>query len=97
MLAIYVGWRHPSTGNVVTFTTKYGTVHTADAGEYNKLYEGMAKSLKDNPGDITVKLTSFARLIDGQMKNFYLVEEEKYIDDEGRVWTEDELYALPRE
>lgn len=73
-------------------------MYTADAGAYNKLYEGMAKSLKDNPGEeITVKLTSFGRLIDGKMKMFYPVEEEKYIDDGGSVWTQDELYALPRE
>lgn len=96
-LAIYVGWRPSSAGDVVTFTTKYGTVYTADAGAYNKLYEGMAKSLKDNPGEeITVKLTSFGRLIDGKMEMFYLVEEEKYIDDEGRVWTQDELHTFPR-
>lgn len=58
----------------------------------------MAKSLKDNSGgEITVQLYSFGRLVDGKMKMFYLVEEEKYIDDEGRVWTQDELHALPRE
>lgn len=97
-LAIYVGWRPSSTGDVVTFTTKDGTVYTADAGAYNKLYEGMAKSLKVNPGgEITARLTSFGKLIDGKMKMFYLGEEEKYIDDEGRVWTQDELHALPRE
>ncbi|KAJ5549433.1 hypothetical protein N7513_006667 [Penicillium frequentans] len=97
LLAIYVGWRPSSTGDVVTFTTENGTVYTADAGEYNKLYEGLAKSLEGNPGEMTVEVTSFGRLIDGKLKNFYLIEEEKYIDDEGRVWTEDELYALPRE
>lgn len=84
-------------GNVVTFTAENGTVYTADAAEYNKLYEGLAQSLKEDPlEEIIVEATFFTRLIDGKLKRSYLIEEGKYIDDEGRVWTEGELQALPR-
>ncbi|KAJ5623461.1 hypothetical protein N7490_012066 [Penicillium lividum] len=97
MFAMYLGWR-PSGTNVVTFTTDNGTVYSADAGEYNQLYDGLAKSLKENPhAKIEVELVSFMRQIDGEMRDFFLIEEGKYRDDRGRVWTMSELQAHPRE
>ncbi|KAJ5998465.1 hypothetical protein N7451_006275 [Penicillium sp. IBT 35674x] len=97
MSTIHTSWRPSSAGHDVTSTAGNGTVYTADAGEYNQIYEGLAKSLEGNPGGIKAQVTSLGRFFEGKLKYFYLVEEEKYIDDEGRVWTQDELQALTRE
>ncbi|KAJ5769481.1 hypothetical protein N7520_004040 [Penicillium odoratum] len=97
MLAMSLGWR-PSGTNVVTFTTDNGTVYSTDAGDYNQLYNRLAKSLEENPhAEIEVELVSFVRLIDGEKRNFILIEEGKYQDDQGRIWTLSDLQAHPRE